>query len=70
MKTHRCQKLILLSVRQAAEESGVSYKLLLAAVDTGRIKTVTLSRRRLIPDEALRAFVEEANRPCQIQGAA
>ncbi len=52
-----------LSTRAAAKEYGIPYWLLLEGVRTGRIKTVTLSKRRLIPAEGLRAFLAEANRP-------
>lgn len=56
-------KLTLLSIRAAATEHGIPYWLLSEAVRSGRIKSVTLSKRRLIPAEALKAFIEEANSP-------
>jgi hypothetical protein len=64
------EKLNLLSVRAAAKAYGIPYWLLLGAVNSGRIRSVQLSKRRLIPDAALRVFVEDANRPAQIQEVA
>jgi predicted site-specific integrase-resolvase len=55
-------KLKLLSIRAASKTSGISYQVLRKAVKTGRIKTITLSRRPMISAEALKAFIHEANR--------
>lgn len=56
----------LLSIPHASRVTGISYKLLASAVKSGRIRTIRLSKRDLIPEEALKAFVAEANRPAAI----
>jgi hypothetical protein len=56
-------KLNLLSIRAASKTFDIPYKLLRTAVRSGRIKTVTLSKRPMIPAAALQAFIEEASRP-------
>jgi hypothetical protein len=61
------QTTTLLSVRQAAKESGVSYKMLLSAVLLGQVKSVRLCKRRLISVASLESFVQQVNRPAQIQ---
>lgn len=53
-------KLTLLSIRSAARTHGLSYRLLLNAVKSGRIRTVCLSGRPKISAEALAAFVQAA----------
>jgi hypothetical protein len=56
-------KVKLLTIRAASRDSGIPYKLLSQAVKSGRIRSVTLSRRPMISQEALKAFVTDANRP-------
>jgi hypothetical protein len=51
-----------LSVKAASIKHGIPYWLMLAAVRSRRIKTVTLSKRRLIPAEALKGFMAEVNK--------
>lgn len=54
-------KTAFLSVRAASIEHGIPYWLLLEAVRSGRIKTVTLSKRRLIPARAMTLFMAQVN---------
>jgi hypothetical protein len=50
-----------LSIKAAAIKHGIPYGIMLVAVKTGRIKTVMLSKRRLVPAEAMKAFMAEIN---------
>jgi hypothetical protein len=50
-----------LSIKAASIKHGIPYWLMRAAVRNGRIKTMTLSRRRLIPAGNMRAFMAEVN---------
>jgi excisionase family DNA binding protein len=45
------------SVAQAAESCGLSIRSIWAAIADGRLASVTVGRRRLIPDASLRKFL-------------
>jgi hypothetical protein len=45
------------SVPQAAQASSLSIRSIWAAIADGRLHSVTVGRRRLIPDSSLRRFL-------------
>jgi len=49
----------LLTTREAAEQSGIAYSLLRSAVKNGRIRTVVISKRPLIPQGVLEDLITE-----------
>lgn len=53
---------ITLTMAKAAEETGLSLRTLQYAITRGELETLTVGRRRLIPEDALRRFLE-AGRP-------
>lgn len=48
---------ITLSLRQAAQESGLSQRTLQYAIAEGRLRSVRVGRRRLVPVTALQSFL-------------
>jgi len=48
---------ITFTMKRAAEESGLSLRTLQYAVGDGRLPSVKVGRRRLVPVEALRKFL-------------
>jgi excisionase family DNA binding protein len=48
---------ITLTMQRAAEESGLSLRTLQYAIREGELKSVTVGRRRLIPDDGVRQFL-------------
>jgi len=53
---------ITLTLRRAAEESGLSVRTLNYAIARGALESVTVGRRRLIPVRALEAFLLRGGR--------
>ena len=53
---------MLLTLTQAANVLGVGTQAFREAIDAGQIRTVTLARRRLIPDAALEEIVNGGKR--------
>ena len=53
--------LIAISVDEAARKLSISRSLAWEMVWAGRLKTVSLGRRRLVPIQALRDLMEEAD---------
>ena len=51
----------LLPIKTAAKQYRIPYWLMLSAVRSGRIPTVVLSKRRLIPAIAMESFLAEIN---------
>jgi excisionase family DNA binding protein len=51
---------ITLSLRRAAEESGLSMRTLQYAISKGELQSVCIGRRRLIPTRALETFLLRA----------
>jgi hypothetical protein len=56
------EKLQLLSVHKAAAVSGITYRQMRHAIETGRVKTITLGKRPYIPAGHLRGFIQDANK--------
>ena len=54
-------ELIAISVDEAARKLSISRSLAWEMVWAGRLKTVSLGRRRLVPIQALRDLMEEAD---------
>ena len=48
---------ITYTLQKAAEESGLSIRGLLYAIERGELESVKSGRRRLIPADSLRAFL-------------
>jgi excisionase family DNA binding protein len=48
---------ITLTLKKAAEESGLSVRTLQYAIGNGKLQSVTVGRRRLIPARALERFL-------------
>jgi excisionase family DNA binding protein len=48
----------LLSVREAAAELGVGLTLMRELVASGKVTSVQINTRRLIPNDAIDAFIE------------
>lgn len=53
---------ITYTLQKAAEESGLSVRGLLYAIERGELESVKRGRRRLIPAESLRRFLLEGLR--------
>lgn len=53
---------MLLTLTEAANVLGVGTQAFREAIDAGQIRTVTLARRRLIPDAALEEIVNGGKR--------
>jgi excisionase family DNA binding protein len=47
----------LLSIKQAVYELGISRTAVYELIAAGKIKTVKIGRRRLIPSEAIEGFI-------------
>ncbi len=47
----------LFSIKQAIYELGISRSALYELIDQGKLKTVKIGRRRLVPLEAIEAFI-------------
>jgi hypothetical protein len=60
---------LLLTIPEASERSGIPYSLLRGAVRSGRLKTVTLSKRPLIPALALDRLIAEVEHASTSKGA-
>ncbi len=52
----------LLSVDEAAALLGIGRSVLYSLIGSGRIRSISVGRRRLIPSSAVREFVDEAGR--------
>lgn len=50
----------LLSVPDAADALGIGRSMLYGEIAAGRIRTVKVGRRRLVPSGAVRAYIEQA----------
>ncbi len=53
---------ITLTLKKAAEESGLSTRTLQYAISRGELKSVCIGRRRLIPTRALESFLLRGRR--------
>jgi len=50
---------LALSIEEAADRLGIGRSVLCELIRTRQIKSVKIGRRRLIPDEALRSYLQE-----------
>jgi excisionase family DNA binding protein len=48
----------LLSVAEASDAAGIGRSLLYSELQAGRLRSVKVGRRRLVPEDALRSLVE------------
>ena len=53
---------ILYSIPDAADQLSISTRVLERLIGDGEVETVKIGRRRLVPAEALAAYVEEQRR--------
>jgi excisionase family DNA binding protein len=53
------QPVRLLSVAEVLRATGVARSTLYTEIQTGRLRSISIGRRRLIPADALEAFVAE-----------
>lgn len=52
----------LLSIQEAARELGICRTLLYALIKEGKLKSITIGRRRLVPAEAIDEFIAGLNK--------
>lgn len=50
----------LVSIRKAAQQAGIPYRVLMSAVYSGQIKSVTFATRRLVSLSALHEYVQRS----------